>query len=81
MTLHQTGYLPFVFQEIISHWHPNITVNIVSDFTNWVPGQVNAKHVSKFVRKLRTTLRKCFTCRRLERFLKAEENIFVFKTH
>ena len=27
-------------QEIISHWHPNITVNIVCDHTPWVPGQV-----------------------------------------
>ena len=26
--------------EIFSHWHPNITVNIVVDYTNWVPGQV-----------------------------------------
>jgi len=29
-----------VKQEIISHWHPNITVNIVCDHTPWVPGQV-----------------------------------------
>ncbi len=28
-----------VKQEIISHWHPNITVNIVNDYTPWVPGQ------------------------------------------
>ena len=27
-------------QEIISHWHPNITINIVNDYTNWIPGQV-----------------------------------------
>merc|ERR1719232_2518371 len=26
--------------EIISHWHPNITLNIVYDYTPWVPGQV-----------------------------------------
>ena len=26
--------------EIFSHWHPNITVNIVVDYTNWAPGQV-----------------------------------------
>merc|ERR1712029_691017 len=26
--------------EIISHWHPNITVNVVYDYTPWVPGQV-----------------------------------------
>lgn len=26
--------------EVISHWHPNITVNIVNDYTAWVPGQV-----------------------------------------
>ena len=29
-----------VKQEIISHWHPNITVNIVNDYTPWTPGQV-----------------------------------------
>jgi hypothetical protein len=27
-------------QEIISHWHPNVTVNIVADHTAWVPGAV-----------------------------------------
>jgi len=26
--------------EIISHWHPNITVNVVYDYTPWIPGQV-----------------------------------------
>lgn len=26
--------------EIVSHWHPNITVNLVTDQTNWVPGAV-----------------------------------------
>lgn len=26
--------------EILSHWHPNITVNVVYDYTPWVPGQV-----------------------------------------
>merc|ERR1719244_1611824 len=26
--------------EIVSHWHPNITVNVVYDHTPWVPGQV-----------------------------------------
>lgn len=26
--------------EIISHWHPNITVSVVYDQTPWVPGQV-----------------------------------------
>ncbi len=29
-----------VKQEIISHWHPNITVNLVADHTPWAPGQV-----------------------------------------
>ena len=29
-----------VKQEIISHWHPNITVNLVQDYTGWTPGQV-----------------------------------------
>ncbi|XP_001602053.1 cleft lip and palate transmembrane protein 1 homolog [Nasonia vitripennis] len=27
-------------QEILSHWHPNLTVNLVTDQTNWVQGQV-----------------------------------------
>uniref|UniRef100_A0A8D8RI60 Cleft lip and palate transmembrane protein 1 homolog n=2 Tax=Cacopsylla melanoneura TaxID=428564 RepID=A0A8D8RI60_9HEMI len=26
--------------EIISHWHPNLTINIVTDQTNWVQGSV-----------------------------------------
>ena len=26
--------------EIFSHWHPNITVNLVVDYTHWAPGQV-----------------------------------------
>lgn len=26
--------------EIISHWHPNLTLNLVTDQTNWVPGSV-----------------------------------------
>ena len=29
-----------VKQEVLSHWHPNITVNLVFDYTGWVPGQV-----------------------------------------
>lgn len=27
-------------QEYVSHWHPNLTVNLVFDETNWVYGQV-----------------------------------------
>lgn len=27
-------------QAIISHWHPNITINLVTDQTNWVKGSV-----------------------------------------
>lgn len=27
-------------QEIMSHWHPNLTINMVTDQTNWVSGQV-----------------------------------------
>ncbi|KAJ8668702.1 hypothetical protein QAD02_010365 [Eretmocerus hayati] len=27
-------------QEIVSHWHPNVTVNLVTDQTNWIQGQV-----------------------------------------
>lgn len=26
--------------EILSHWHPNLTINLVTDQTNWVPGSV-----------------------------------------
>ena len=32
-----------VKQEIVSHWHPNITVNVVNDYTPWVPGQVSER--------------------------------------
>ncbi|XP_046737952.1 cleft lip and palate transmembrane protein 1 homolog [Diprion similis] len=27
-------------EEIVSHWHPNLTINLVTDQTNWVQGQV-----------------------------------------
>ncbi|KAK1126441.1 hypothetical protein K0M31_005076 [Melipona bicolor] len=27
-------------QEYLSHWHPNLTINLVTDHTNWVYGQV-----------------------------------------
>ncbi|KAG7159235.1 Cleft lip and palate transmembrane protein 1-like 1 [Homarus americanus] len=27
-------------EEVVSHWHPNITVNMVYDFTQWTPGAV-----------------------------------------
>lgn len=27
-------------QEYVSHWHPNLTVNLVFDETNWIYGQV-----------------------------------------
>ena len=26
--------------EVFSHWHPNITINLVIDYTHWAPGQV-----------------------------------------
>lgn len=26
--------------EIISHWHPNLTINLVTDQTNWMKGAV-----------------------------------------
>lgn len=29
-----------VKHEIFSHWHPNITINLVNDYTPWIPGQV-----------------------------------------
>ncbi|KAA0188991.1 hypothetical protein HAZT_HAZT004684 [Hyalella azteca] len=31
-----------VKSEVISHWHPNVTINIVHDFTQWIPGAVPA---------------------------------------
>lgn len=27
-------------EEIVSHWHPNLTINLVSDQTNWMQGSV-----------------------------------------
>ncbi len=27
-------------QEVLSHWHPNLTINIVDDHTAWSKGQV-----------------------------------------
>lgn len=27
-------------QEILSHWHPNLTINIIDDHTAWHKGQV-----------------------------------------
>ncbi|GAB0089244.1 cleft lip and palate transmembrane protein 1 [Sergentomyia squamirostris] len=32
----------FVTEEIVSHWHPNLTINLVTDQTNWVRGSVPA---------------------------------------
>ncbi|XP_021203239.2 putative lipid scramblase CLPTM1 [Bombyx mori] len=29
-----------VKEEIVSHWHPNLTINLVNDQTNWVQGSV-----------------------------------------
>ena len=28
--------------EVFSHWHPNITINLVVDYTPWAPG--NSMH-------------------------------------
>ncbi len=28
--------------EILSHWHPNLTINLVDDHTPWVEGSVPA---------------------------------------
>lgn len=28
--------------EIVSHWHPNLTINLITDQTNWVSGSVPA---------------------------------------
>lgn len=27
-------------EEILSHWHPNLTINIINDHTAWTPGRV-----------------------------------------
>ena len=29
-------------QEILSHWHPNLTINVIDDHTPWTKGQVPA---------------------------------------
>jgi len=34
--------------EVFSHWHPNITINLVVDYTPWAPGQV-PKPIDEFV--------------------------------
>jgi len=26
--------------EILSHWHPNLTINLIDDHTHWVRGMV-----------------------------------------
>lgn len=31
-----------ISEEIVSHWHPNLTLNLVTDQTNWVQGSVPA---------------------------------------
>lgn len=31
-----------MLEEIVSHWHPNLTINLVTDQTNWVQGTVPA---------------------------------------
>lgn len=31
-----------MLEEIVSHWHPNLTINLVTDQTNWVKGTVPA---------------------------------------
>ena len=31
-----------VKEEIVSHWHPNLTINVVHDFTQWTPEGVPA---------------------------------------
>lgn len=31
-----------VEDRIVSHWHPNLTINLVTDWTNWVKGSVPA---------------------------------------
>ena len=29
-----------VKEEILSHWHPNLTINIVFDYTAWTKGAI-----------------------------------------
>lgn len=31
-----------ISEEIISHWHPNMTINIIDDHTPWVQGSIPA---------------------------------------
>ncbi len=31
-----------ISSEIVSHWHPNMTINIVTDWTAWTAGSVPA---------------------------------------
>lgn len=49
--IHDVQFLKFCFVcsqraeshgpvEIISHWHPNLTINMVDDHTAWVKGSV-----------------------------------------
>ncbi|CAG0919715.1 unnamed protein product [Notodromas monacha] len=36
----ETRYAQNPKGEIVSHWHPNLTINIVADHTGWTPGAV-----------------------------------------
>lgn len=51
-------------EAIISMWHPNITINLVTDFTNWVEGTVpfplNECKLKIFFKKNEIEMR-CFT--------------------
>jgi hypothetical protein len=28
--------------EVLSHWHPNLTINLIDDHTPWTPGHIPA---------------------------------------
>ncbi|KAF2904951.1 hypothetical protein ILUMI_01232 [Ignelater luminosus] len=38
----ETGELEKEEGKIVAHWHPNITINLVTDFTHWTQGTVPA---------------------------------------
>jgi len=41
-TLEEQEKAKTISSEIISHWHPNMTINLVTDWTAWTPGAVPA---------------------------------------
>ncbi|OWR40845.1 Cleft lip and palate transmembrane protein 1 [Danaus plexippus plexippus] len=41
-------------EEIVSHWHPNLTINLVTDQTNWMQGSLTFQPLSLFKWQLYT---------------------------